>query len=498
MRNNYAEIPQNVWKEALDYPGKDNHMPEKKTYSEAELDAMIERQNKRLDEKERGRKILEFANTPINEREVPEERQEPVARQVESVVDTMSAEDAAQEVESIAKSEKVSPNAVWQSANDFLRAEKYEPDKAKLKFYYPLTADEAAGFLKTGEITGPSNDNPLESGLGLTADYKDSDGYWQSGYNLDGRDVERNVTLILDGSLLDTDGFMAIGRNPRTRSIDLRKSCVGIINEGDNANITTLRYLSRRNKLPLPIYKRYDQDGRDLWSNNPIGAESFRIVRDRKQFQMEAEKVIAAEVYDHVNQQGIEEATKISLERDKNSSAEKLMRLSPNLSSEQERHQAEQAALEYYCNLLDIRSEVRIRHYRDENDHSVAVYEHKSGSPFSTIHVNDARMDTVNLETLVEIFAHELWHGREKDYIDRLEAHQLDGDAKRRAELYKYNFYNYIPLELDAEGYEKQLVEVEAEYFGQQSKKVFVQKYAEAHRPANRFKRGLSRVLGRK
>lgn len=496
MGNKYANIPERIWEEALDYPSKINYEPKKTSYSEAELDAMIERQNRRLEDRDRGRRLLEFANTPINERKVLKEHQGAVAHQVNLVAHTMSAEDTAQEIEKIAQSEKVSPQAIWQSANEYLKAEKYESDKEKLKFYYPLTANETLDFLKNGKITNTDDSgNPLKSSLEFTSDYEDPDGYWHSGYGLTGRNVERSATLILDGSLLEADGFMAIGNNPHAQEIDLRKCCIGIINEGDNANIMTLQYLTRQSELPLPIYMRHDQDGRDLWAGIPIGADSFRILRNQKQARMESEKAIATEVYDHVDQQGIEEATKISLERDKNSSAEGLMQLDSDLSNEQERRRAEQAALDYYCNILDIRSEVRIRHYYDENDHSAAVYKHRRGDQFSTIRINDAKMNTADLATIVETFAHELWHGRQDDYIDRLAAQQLDGDAKHRAELYKYNFNNYIPLELDAEDYEKQLVEAEANYFSKQSKQIFIQKYTEAHHSINRLKRGLKRIL---
>lgn len=502
MRNNYAEISKSVWDNALDYPGKEKPAVEpevKHNYSDDELDAMVERANKRLKEREFGRKLLEFANTPMADRKLLEERIRDVATEVNAHAYVLQAEDMPAEIEKIAREEKVVPEEIWRSANEFLIEKKYEADKDKLKFYYPLTADEVTDFLRTGKITNTDDSgNPLKSSLEFTADYKDMNGQWKSGYGLAGREVERAVTLVLDGSLLEAEGFTAIGDNPHAQEINLRKCCIGIVNEGDDNDARKLRQLLRREEIPFGLYGHYDKSGRFTWGDAYFDAENLRIQRDRRKAELEQSRAMRAEIYDNVDQQGIQEATKISLERDKKANAEALMQLKWNLTTEQEQREAEQAILKYYCELLDIVDEPWVQHYQNASDPAGAYYQHRRGNQAPVVRVNKAKTDVTNLGALVAVFAHELWHARQNNLWDRLEARQLDGEVKHRAELYRYNFNNYIPMNVDMESYRKQLVEKESRYFEAQSYKLFKQKYTEARRPVNRLKNRARKVLGRK
>lgn len=500
MRKPYAEISGDVWKNALDYPGKVvPDVEEKPKRSDAELDAMIERQNERLRMRAIGEKILAFDNTPIAERKLMDERQERVAHQVERIANLIPVDEVMQEVAKVAKHERVTSDEVLRSANEFLKAEKYEIDKERIKFYYPLTMEEAKQFFETGKITNTDESgNLLKSSLEFTADYVDRYGQWWSGCALPGREVDRDVTLIFDKELLDEGGFTAIGKNPHAQEVDLRKCCIGAIGEHRKKDVAALRFLSRKNELALPLYERYDRDGSDMWGDVAYHAEPIRTLRDSMEGQMQQEQAIRAEVYDNVDQQGVEDTTRISLERDKNAKAEALMQLKWDLNSERERREAEQAILKYYCGLLDIAEEPWIQHYQNKSDPQGACYVRRFGARSPMIRLNEAKVDTSNLGQLVETIAHELWHARQVDMENRLDAHQLDGDAKHRAELYKYNFINYNPLDLDAEAYRKQLIEVEAYYFAGQSYKQFAQKYAEAHRPLKRVARRVKKTLGRK
>lgn len=494
MREKYASFSDNVWKNALDYPGKPAPEPpdtKPKLKSDAEIDAMIERQNERLRQREIGRKILEFESTAIKDRKLLEDRVPEVAEQVEQIAESVDPDDAAQQVQAVAKRERVSVDEVWRAANAVEKAEKYDGKEEWMKFYYPMTMEDALKVLKTGKLVNEDDSgNPLKSSLELTADYEDDSGNHCSGFDLARtQQKQREVTLVFDKALLEEAGFNALGKNPHiTSEIDLRKCCVAAVIER-NSDRVAFEYARRQNDLAIPMAVRYDRNGADLWKDEMQSADYVRQMREDLRKRMDENKSFQKEIYDEVNAEEVQEAVNPFLNRIEASSAESIMRLPDQFTSEREKREAEREILRYLGGILGMQDLPLVQHYQNKDDPAGASYVHGTNGQPNIIRLNEAHGNTMRLETLVALLSHEMWHARQHNLVDRMNASQLDGDIKRRAALYEVNFANQVPLALDPENYRKQLIEAEAFYFGDYSYQLLAQKYAEAHRPLNRLRR---------
>ncbi len=505
MREKFAEIAPKAWERALDTgeakverdfridkPSLDERM--------ARVDAMIERQNERFAERERqrvlGEKALKVAER-AREKRLQAEAEERARRRHDQNEETMAIIDqtdrangpaqAMQTFREMAQREHENPQELWKEVNDQAKAERYEADKDIRKFYFGMTMAQAEKFLQAGKITRETNDgNPLNSEIALTADYKDEKGVWHPVVAVDDDGNAPEVVFVLDGALVDEDGFTAVGRQPRAEEIDLKKSCLAVMTTKERT--PGMRKLVRENK-----------NGVNFMTAGDI-RRSSRELRDAREWvrkDVEFRNKFTAEVYTKVSEEGVAEAVDLYLRRAEQSSVGEIAQFGYELKSEAEKRAAEKEIVKFYGDILGIQNLPVVQHRTNLKGQEGADYRHSPDNNPDVITLYENKVNTMILENLVELIGHEMWHAHQHNVVDRLDGRQLDGDIKKRAKLYKINFANAIQPDEDIDGYKKQLVEAEAYRFSANLLPMMMEKIDEAKRPVNRLKHGIRRLTGR-
>jgi len=379
---------------------------------------------------------------------------------------------------------------LWQAVVAQSKRERYpeiEEYREHGKFYCALDMAGLEKALMTGKIERTDKSgNSLKSDLSLSGDRLEN-GEWQPGF-----EEGRAVTLVLDGTLVDKEDFVALRQRPTVDEIDLRKYCLGFVSDFRSGVGRKVNQMVRRSSFSgIPVYQQYDQDEL-VWSTKVFPAEALREQLKEYSEQMQDYEAVRAEIYDDVDYEGLnvrveELAAKMDLE--------KMMDIVAR-RSRMTKEQAELELLRYFSDVLGTGDLPELTWIDDENALQKARHRHGRGGKPSQVEVNSAKLNEDDLVELAETLGHESKHRQQRLLVEKMqeEPESLDEPTRRLAELYDMNFKNYIRAKDDPVGYSNQLVEVDARMFGMACKKICRRALKEVNKPINRVKRGASAV----
>lgn len=441
------------------------------------LDMMIERQNERLRQRESGRKALEAANRPS-----PEEmyrRRVAVGVQEAKRLASIHGDDTEQKLERmdrLANMQNDDPDQYWRDVMAQVAEERYGEDKDNIKFYYSTSFENLQKMLQGDKLVSQdANGNPFNSEIKLSADYKEN-GKWKSGFASE-RDAQSDeITLVFDGNLLKDGGFIPLGDNPLLSSVDLKKTCLGLVWPDRRLDGKVQKFL-RQNELDLPCY--HAENGDDKWSERAYSAELLRQNRDKAvtagERRREHEAELRDQVFDNVDKDAADKLTKRYADRMSRKDVAKLLRKYNKLNKESKRRVAEQAVAEYCAVVLDLEHPVRVQYINDPAGKQAADYRLYSGSRGieHLLTVNRAKFSGDNVMEILEVLGHESWHAKQREsqleWLDSSRRSRMSAEDQKRAEAYEWNSDHFIKPDVDYAQYRAQLLEVEANQFSQKA-----------------------------
>lgn len=414
------------------------------------------------------------------------------------------------------KCSRIDAADLWEAVLEQAKRERFEKDKARVKFYRPMKVEDLAESLQVGALTRKDGEsNALKSDLKMSVD-AEREGEWKSGFEAE-KCVPGTVVLVLDGAVIDEPGFVALGSGEVVSDkVDLKQSCLGLVCAMDE-DYAKLRHILKENGgREIPIYL-YNQNEAVNWANAAYEAGDVRAESERyaervrrtewieRQVLMEVDKGAVAElVAGYVKRMTEEDINKLYEECDMESFGGILAAAGKLVS--------------YYTEILDLGQEPAIQY--DNNPDTDDVMYTKRGEWKIIWNLANCAMET--LSSLAEKFGHESWHllqikaAREWQTgmmnSDNMEAGSAwqGGDGKdaelednegdtavSRGELYEANFNNYVAPDVSLVGNATQLVEAEAYQFSTACRKKFDEVEKRRNGPIKKVQRQVRKASGR-
>ncbi len=376
---------------------------------------------------------------------------------------------------------------LWDAVLMQAKAEKFGAGKNQVKFYYKTDIEGLERILDTKEIARQDGGtNLLASDVELTADRQEG-GEWKSGYE---RAKAGEVTLLLDGTVIDEASFVALGKNPVVSKVDLMKSCLGVIaEEPDYEGKTIVRIMKDHKMEGVPTYVFESAPGCN-WENTMFPSDEMRKVRDEWAESVRKREKLQAEVFDEVDHfQAIREvrpyANRITME-----DANKVVRQNINLETKKQRDRADENMVKYFAEILDLEYVPDVKYVYDPKSRRAGrmIRDEKTRLP-NVVELNRAIVDGSDLRSTIGVLGHELWHAKQMEMEAKFMSGEGNSKESARAELYHYNMQNYVKPEMDMVQYREQLNEVEAKYFSDLCLKRFDRSVQNSQKPMELLKR---------
>jgi len=375
---------------------------------------------------------------------------------------------------------------LWQAVVAQSKRERYpeiEEYREHGKFYCALDMVELEKALMTGKIERTDKSgNSLKSDLSLSGDRLEN-GEWRPGF-----EEGKAVTLVLDGSLVDQEDFVALRQRPTVDEIDLRKYCLGFVSDFRAETGRKVNQMVRKSSFSgIPVYQQYDQDEL-VWSTKVFPAEDLRAQLADYGEQMEKFEAAKAEIYDDVDREELgARIEKLAKKMDPEGMMKIILR-----RNKVSRERLELDLMRYFGEALGMEDLPELTWIDDAEMPQKAKHHNGRNGELDQVEVNSARLDEDDMKELAEVLGHEMKHQQQRLLVQKLhdDPYSLDESTQRLAELYGMNFKHYIKSKDDPLGYRKQLVEVDARMFGEACTKVYREALAEINRPINRVKRG--------
>lgn len=381
---------------------------------------------------------------------------------------------------------------LWDAVLMQAKTEKYGEVQKEIKFYYKTDIEGLGRILDAGEIVRQDGGaNLLASDVKMGSDYKD-DEEWKSGYQ---RVKSGEVTMILDGSILDEASFVALGENPVVGKVDLRKSCLGVITEErDFEGKPITRILKEHGARWLPVYE-FRQETEADWENTAFAADMLREVREEWINKDQERKRKQAEVFDEIDHLRAMRIVRSYAKRITLEDANKIVRRNVTLETKEARDRADETLAKYFAEILDLEYVPAVEYVYDPGSTRFgAMHRDKETGLPRAVELNRARVDGADLRTTISVLSHEMWHAKQAEIEvqwrnrDQNAAASAEGGMER-GELYGYNRRNYVRPEVDIVKYKEQLLEVEARYFSDMCLERFDKSVRDSQKPMEMLKR---------
>lgn len=376
---------------------------------------------------------------------------------------------------------------LWDAVLMQAKAEKFGAEKDRVKFYHKTDVEGLKRILDAKEIARQDGGtNLLASDVMLAVDRKEGD-EWKSGYE---RAQAGEVTLLLDGTIIDEASFVALGEKPVVSKVDLMKSCLGVIaEEPDYEGKTIVRIMKEHKMERIPTYVFESEPGCN-WENTMFPSDEMRKVRNEWTEAVKKREKLQAEVFDEVDHfQAIRTvrpyANRITME-----DANKVVRQNVNLETERQRDRADENMVRYFAEILDLEYVPEVNYVYDPKSRRAGkmVRDGKTRLP-NAVELNRAIVDGSDLRMTIEVIGHELWHAKQMEMAVKFMSGEGNSEESARAELYHYNAQNYVKPEIDIVQYREQLNEVEAKYFSDLCLKRFDRSVQNSQKPMELLKR---------
>ncbi len=329
------------------------------------------------------------------------------------------------------------------------------------KFYFSTDLETAKqvmelGFLTDGICRSQDSEKVDGSLMHLSYDYIDEAGEPKTGFAKERAAESQQVTFVLDGRIMDLDGFEAGTKYPTIDMVDLKDYCLGVVVPGEES--LALWYWQKRQGTGYAIY---DEVGWN-WKNDFAWTDELRDKAQQTAIQGEryladVEKVLEKVDADAVREQMEQELDKIPMEvwrqiADFYEAAG--VKLLPKARAEL-RKSATKESLEVLAKAMGLKEMPNLM-FTDKMRSSKEYGYYDAQRNLIIINADLLKGD--GYRALVETLAHEMRHAMQHQIVKR----DPDGEGN----LYRVNEEVYIRWEDDYTGYRKQLLEVEAEAFG--------------------------------
>lgn len=386
---------------------------------------------------------------------------------------------------------RVDAGDLWNAVLMQAKKEKFGGERDRVKFYYKTDIDGLKWILDEKEIVRrDGGTNLLASDVRLTTDRKE-DGEWKSGYV---RTEAGEVTLLLDGAIVDEASFVALGENPVVSRVDLIKSCLGVVAENPEHNGKPIvRIMKEHGAGGIPVYG-FEQEAGCNWETRVFPSEDLRKIRDEWAEAAKKREKLQAEVFDEVDHFQAIRVVRPYANRITMQDANKVVRQNIDLGTEKQRDRADENMVQYFAEILDLEYVPRVKYVYDPKSRRAGrMLRDKETKMPTAVELNRAIVDGTDLRMTIEVCGHELWHARQMEMEARLVQGRIRegeiADEKARAELYQYNAQNYVKPEVDIVRYRDQLNEVEASYFSDLCLKRFDKSVQNSQKPMELLKR---------
>lgn len=469
----------------------------------AAYDARVEHFEKVREAQERGRKALAALEAQYKPKPSPEEMR---ARRVNAAAKAMrQAESLYHDPEAIQKQLEIytikddNKEDFQRDVFERLKEQKYgvERQLGEMKFYYPVSWDDFQKMTQNGVLTSQKNlKNPVEGDLELTTDQRDANMRLVSGFD-DVRNAKaKELTLVLDTSLLDEESLLALRDNPSVSKIDLQKYCLGVVVD-DKETRAKVHELLREQKVDVPEYGVQQFERMQRGGN--FGAEKARRLKEYAHHRNESERKQAEEnrqyeeqmqraVFARVNKGEIQKIQAPYVEKITLQDCKRLVQKYDRASGGAEKNTGSGESKEYdklkemctefsgyYAQVLGLKTVPKVT-LASSNDMKGALgscrwyYTEDNTKGFATLTFDQEKLSKKPAQQVFVAVAHECWHALQlQQRHEALQKNQIKHKLSKqyaRVELYDWNFEHYINLNEDAVAYGNQLVEQEAVSFG--------------------------------
>ncbi len=414
------------------------------------------------------------------------------------------------------KCSRIDAADLWEAVLEQAKRERFEKDKARVKFYRPMKVEDLAESLQVGALTRKDGEsNALKSDLKMSVD-AEREGEWKSGFEAE-KCVPGTVVLVLDGAVIDEPGFVALGGGEVVSDkVDLKQSCLGVVCAMDE-DYAKLRHILKENGgREIPIYL-YSQDEAVNWANAAYEAGDVRAESERYAERVRRTEWIERQVLTEVDKGAVAELVAGYAERMTEEDINKLYE-ECDMESFGGILAAAGKLVSYYTEILDLGQEPAIQ-YDNNPDTDDVMYTKRNEWK---IIWNLANCVMESLPSLAEKLGHESWHllqikvarewrmGAANDSNIEADSAWRDGDNKdielednegdtavSRGELYEANFNNYVASDVSLVGNATQLVEMEAYQFSTACRKKFDEVEKRRNSPIKKVQRQVRKASGR-
>lgn len=381
---------------------------------------------------------------------------------------------------------------LWQAVVAQSKKERYpeiEQYREEGKFYFNVGLDDLQKALEKGKLErSDGGGNSLKSDLILSGD-RLGDGRWKSGF-----EEGKAATLVLDGSLMDKDDFVALRWRPSVDEVDLEKYCLGVVSDfRTEAGRKVYKMVRKSQYATIPVYQQYDGDEL-VWATKMYPASVLREQARQYGEEVRSYEAEKAALYTDVDKNGMVQR----IERlTKNLDKEKLGQIileHGKIRTDEDKENVEQTLIDYYVDVLKIEdAPMLVREETPEKRRFAGCHRSVVGDQ---IKINTARLDESDLRLLVKTIGEVMWQVHQQELVDLSGKgwDELSDDEKKHAELLRKNFVGDIKLQDDVYQSKHQMKDAEVGLFGEACVRAYDEMLEDVKKPTSQIKRGVRRV----
>jgi len=372
----------------------------------------------------------------------------------------------------------------------------YDDKKDQIKFYYPLSRKD---FVKAAEAGKLERSDDKRKRRGQASDLRFSQDTVVDGeVVLNGFGAERGakseeVTLVFGGDLIDEPSFDALLPDAvAVDEVDLQK-CLAVVSEGPKLD----GVLAKNNLLVLAV--RDNKKGEGSWREETRDVATLRKIKEIMVGDFQKNESLRRGTLTEVDKEAAEERMRKLAEKVKPEDWDEVFERFRECETDAEYEGAEKDTFARLLEAIDVKGASEVRYLGDDEEQKcyLTAAQDEDGYYVWIATLSREMVPSGVINRSVEVLAHEAMHAREVSLIERMKAgEELSEEEWGMAEKYEYNLDHYIPQEVDRAGNMQQIMEVDAQKFGEVAMDAFYDRYEERHKtPLQKVVEGLQEVF---